>query len=145
MLKFTIVLERGGQTLSLHLWLLEKYSSYIRISYWKRLNMNMVICMYTLLLLFIAYIYMTNWVNIVSLFDLIDFIDFKTLNVHYSKNTCPIEFKLTGSIVGANKSLYIDFQVILKFYKNIRIFNFKGHRCFLWSSKHVNKLKELWY
>ena len=31
----------------------------------------------------------------------------------------PIDFKLTGSIVQVSKSLYTNFQVILKFYKSI--------------------------
>ena len=44
---------------------------------------------------------------------------FKTLNVRYAETTCPIDFKLTGSIVQFNRNLYTDFQVILKFYKNI--------------------------
>ena len=44
---------------------------------------------------------------------------FKTLNVWYTEITCPIDFKLTGSIVWVNRSLYINFQAILKFYKNI--------------------------
>ena len=60
-------------------------------------------------------IYMTNCS---ILFFSLDLIDFKTLNVCYSKTMCPIEFKLTGSIAQANKSLYINFQVILKFYRN---------------------------
>ena len=83
--------------------------------------------------------------NIISLINFIEFIDFKTLKVQYSKTTCPIEFKLTGSVEQVNKSLDIDFQVILKFYKNIGIFNFKGHIHLLWSCKYVYKLKELEY
>ena len=44
--------------------------------------------------------------------------DFKTLNVWYSRTTCPIEVKLKGPIVWANSNLYIDFQVNLNFHKN---------------------------
>ena len=81
-------------------------------------------------------------VSIMWLVNFIDFIDFKTSNAWYLKTTCPIELKLTGSIVWANRSLYIDFQVILNFHKNSSIFNFKGHRYVLWSCKHTYKLKE---
>ena len=35
-----------------------------------------------------------------------------------------IDFKLTGVVRQAISSLYTDFQVILKFYKNIAIFQF---------------------
>ena len=68
--------------------------------------------------------------------------DFKTLNIWYAETTCLIDFKLTGSIVQGNRSLYTDFQVILKFYINLRIFSFKGHRHLLWSCKYTDKLKE---
>ena len=54
--------------------------------------------------------------------------DFKILNVQYVETTCLINFKLTGSNVQANRSMYTDFQAILKFYINIQIFNCKGHR-----------------
>ena len=66
---------------------------------------------------------------------------FKTLNVWYVETTCSIDLKLTGSIVQVNRSLYTDFQAILKFYKNIQIFNFKVHRHLLWSCEYTNKLK----
>ena len=56
------------------------------------------------------------------------------------ETTCPIDFKLTGSNMQANRSLYIDFQVILKFYINLKILSCKGHRCLLWSCKYTNKL-----
>ena len=52
-----------------------------------------------------------------------------------------IRFKLTGSIVWANRSMYTNFQTILNFHINLRILSFKGHRCLLWSCKYVNKLK----
>ena len=55
---------------------------------------------------------------------------------------CLIGFKLTGSIMWVNGSLYTDFQVILTFYKNIEIYNCKGHRHLLWSFEYTNKLKE---
>ena len=53
---------------------------------------------------------------------------------------------LTSNLQGLINGLlgvYVPFQAILKFYKNIRIFNFMGHRDLLWSSKYTNKLKEL--
>ena len=50
--------------------------------------------------------------------NFIDFIDFKTSNAQYSKTTCPIELKLTGSLMWVNRSLYVNFQVILNFPKN---------------------------
>ena len=59
------------------------------------------------------------------------------------ETTCPIDFKLTGLIVWAYESLYIIFQVILKFYKSIKFLNFRDHRCLLWSCKYAYKLKEL--
>ena len=57
------------------------------------------------------------------------------------ETTRPIDFKLLGLNVWANRSLYTDFQAILKFYINLRILNFKGHSCLLWSCKYTNKLK----
>ena len=69
------------------------------------------------------------------------FTNLETLNDWYSKTTCPIEFKLTGSIERVNKSLSIAFQVILKIFKNIGNFKFSGHRYLLWSCKHAYKLK----
>ena len=59
------------------------------------------------------------------------------------KTTYPVELKLTELIAQVNNDLYPNFQVILNFHKNVRIFNFKGHRCLLWSYKYPNKLKEL--
>ena len=35
------------------------------------------------------------------------------------KLTCLIDLKLAGSVEQVSKSLYIDFQAILKFYKNM--------------------------
>ena len=86
---------------------------------------------------------MFQYDKFVIIFLLLNFIGFKTLKVQYLKTTCPIELKLAGLIVLVNKSLYIEFQVILKFYKNIGIFNFKDHRYLLWSCNHAYKLKEL--
>ena len=37
---------------------------------------------------------------------------------------CLIDFKLTGFIVWVNRSLYTNFQVILKFYKKFKNFKF---------------------
>ena len=61
------------------------------------------------------------------------------------ETNCLIDFKLTGSNVQANRSLYANFQVNLKFHINLRILSFKGHRCLLWSCKYTNKPKESWY
>ena len=83
---------------------------------------------------------MTYLFNIVLL---LDFMDFKNLNAQYMETICPIDFKITGLIVHAYRDLYIIFQVILKFYKNIVIFNFEDHRHLLWSCKYTDKLKEL--
>ena len=80
---------------------------------------NMHYC-YCLLLLILACTY-----DKVILLRLIDFI---TLNIWYAETTCPIDLKLTVYIRWAYRSLYTDFQMILKFYKNIEILNFKGHR-----------------
>ena len=93
----------------------------------KWLNMNMTINIHVLICSIVAIYSMYQDNKIVILFWFLDFIHFKTLNVHYSKTTCLIEFKLTESIVQVNKRPYIHFQVILKFYKNIGIFYFKGH------------------
>ena len=41
---------------------------------------------------------------------------FKTLNIWYAETICLIDFKLTESNVQANRSLYTNFQAILKFY-----------------------------
>ena len=38
---------------------------------------------------------------------------FKTLNVWYAETPCLIDFKLTGCVMQVNRSLCIDFQVIL--------------------------------
>ena len=54
------------------------------------------------------------------------------------KTTYLIELKLTGLIEGINDGLYANFQSILNFHKNLRIFNFEGHRCLLWSYKYPN-------
>ena len=51
--------------------------------------------------------------------------------------------KFTGLNEQAYRSLYNNFQSILKCHKNIGIFNFEGYRCLLWSYLHVEKLKEL--
>ena len=73
----------------------------------------------------------------------IDLLDFKTLNDCWSKTTCLIKLKLIGSVEQANKSMYINVQVILTSWKKIGIFSFNGHRYLLWFCKHPNKLKEL--
>ena len=52
----------------------------------------------------------------------IDLIHLKTLNDCYMKTTYLIELKLTGIIEQANKSLYTDFQSMLKFCKNLEKF-----------------------
>ena len=51
--------------------------------------------------------------------------------------------KFTGFNEEAYRDLYTNFQSILKFYKNIGIFNFEDYGCFLWSYIHTEKLKEL--
>ena len=66
------------------------------------------------LLLFLA----CTYDKVVILFRLINIIDLRTLNVWYTKTTCQIDFKFTGSVVQVNRSLYTDFQAILKFYQN---------------------------
>ena len=61
----------------------------------------------------------------VSYFNLINYdlsikIDrFEALNCHCSKTTGPIFIKFTELNEQAYKGLYINFQVILKFYKNL--------------------------
>ena len=67
--------------------------------------------MYTLLLLFIAYMYD----KVVLLNFATHFTDFKGFNVCCSKTTCPIKLKITGSIEQVNKSLYNDFSSHSKF------------------------------
>ena len=67
----------------------------------------------------------------------------KSLNDCYMKTTYAIELKLTELTEWVNDGLYINFQSILRFYKKLGIFNFKGHRCLLWSCKYPNTLKEL--
>ena len=117
MLKCTIGLERDGQKLSPHLWPLEIFSSYIRILYWKWLNMNMMLnthinFLLLLLLLFLAWTYG----KVVILFWCTNIIDFKTSNIWNIETTCQIDFKLTGFNVWTNRSLHTNFQVILMFY-----------------------------
>ena len=51
--------------------------------------------------------------------------------------------KFTGFNKQAHRGLYTNFQSILKFYKNVVIFNFKGYLCFLSSYIYTEKLKEL--
>ena len=57
--------------------------------------------------------------NIIEIIFDINIVDFKTLNVKYAETTCLVALKLIGSVVQANRNLYANFQVILKFYKNI--------------------------
>ena len=135
--KIYYVTGKGWTEVVSTLWPLEKYLSYIRILHWNWLNMNMTINTHVYS---VGAIYST-YDKVVILFWLLNFIDFKTSNVWYSKTTCLIDFKLTGSIVWVNRSLYTNFQAILNFHQNLWIFNFKGHRCLLWSCKYTDKLK----
>ena len=49
------------------------------------------------------------------------------------KTTYPIQLQLTGPVEQVNDDLYTDFQSILYFHKNLRIFTFKVYRGLLWS------------
>ena len=51
--------------------------------------------------------------------------------------------KFTGLNGQAYRGLYTYFQSILKFYKNVGIFNSEDYRCLLWCYIHAEKLKEL--
>ena len=50
----------------------------------------------------------------------INIIDFKTSNIWYTDTTCPIDFKLTGFNMWAIRSIYTNFQAIIKFYKTLK-------------------------
>ena len=67
----------------------------------------------------------------------------ETLNYNYMKTIYLIELKLTGLIEWVNEDLYINFQSILNFHKNIYNFKFKGYGDFLWSWNYPYKLKQL--
>ena len=69
--------------------------------------------------------------------------DVKISTCQYGKTTGPICMKFIGCYEWAYRGLYTNFQSILKVYKNIGIFNFKGYMCFLWSYMYAEKLKEL--
>ena len=67
----------------------------------------------------------------------------KTLPCQYFKTTGPILMKLTGYNKQTHKGLHINFQSILIFHINLRIYSLKGYRWFPWSYMHIEKLKEL--
>ena len=69
--------------------------------------------------------------------------DIEILTCWYFKTTGSILMKFTGYSKWMNRGLCTNFQNNLKFYIKIRIFSFKGYRCFLWSYRYTEKLKEL--